>query len=350
MSETLSLASVRLSNNRPIEQFDFVRVNTDRSLTFYNARPRKAHENSQKNLDDKRGVYNSYMSRATASKIKKMLRLWMGAMQIGLDHAQKTYGSRRRAVYYPRFLTLTIPEKQTETDQEFKRRYLERFIQELKRQCGVKYYFWKAEPQGNGNIHFHFIIDRYIDKHKVQRLWCHIIKPYVERWQKKIGDETRLPPATQIEQIRSFKKLGEYAVKYCLKGNKDDQRGIAGRIWGASLELKNLKGLEMYHDEVARHQVQHELQQVKHYKLEHHSGDEYYQHIVLTNAAWRQMHTTRLKLTNHCKSIYESLYEGRTLEYEKRVKREIVGTKYLFNRYILANDPVLNIAAPVVVQ
>jgi hypothetical protein len=346
MGEALSLANVR-DSNKPIEHFDFVRVNPDRSFTFYNARPREQNENSQKNLDEKRNQFNGYMSRATASRIKKMLHQWLGAMKIGLDHAQKTFGNKRRAVYYPRFLTLTIPDKQKETDQEFKRKYLERFIQELKRQCGVKYYFWKAEPQQNGNIHFHFIIDRYIDKHQVQKLWCHIIDPYVKAWQKKIGDSSRLPPATKIEKIRSFKKLGEYAVKYCLKDNKEDQRGIKGRIWGASRALKNLKGFEIYHDEVQRAQIQFELDQVQHYKLEYHSGDDYYTHIVLSAAAWKHMHVTRLKLTNHFKDMYQKLYQGRTLDYEKRVKREIMGTQYMFNRYIFTNEPRANLAAPV---
>lgn len=348
--EQLSLANVRFSNERPLEQFDFVRVNTDRSVTFYNSRPRKAHENSQKNLDDKRGDYNGYMSRATASRIKKMLRLWMSAITVGLDHAKKTYGNYKRATYYPRFVTLTLPEKQIEDDKAFKRKYLERFIQELKRQCGVKYYFWKAEPQQNGNIHFHFLIDRYIDKHKLQRLWCHIIKPYVVRWQKRIGDETRLPPATKIEQIRSMKKLGEYAVKYCLKDNEDGKRGIRGRIWGASRELKALKGLELYHGEVSRHQLEFELEQIQHYKVDYAAHDEYFCHVVLSKAAWRQMTTTRLALTKHCADIFKQLYQGRTLDYEKRVKREIINTPYLFERYILRNDPINNLAAPVVLQ
>jgi hypothetical protein len=279
-----------------------------------------------------------------------MLRLWMSAIQVGMDHSKKTYGNYRRSKYYPRFITLTLPEKQIEDDQTFKRKYLERFIQELKRQCGVKFYFWRAEPQQNGNIHFHFIVDRFIEKNKLTRLWSHIIKPYVERYQQKRNDFTTLPPCTQIEQIRSMKKLGEYAIKYCLKENEEGKRAIKGRIWGASRELKALKGLEVYHGEVQRHQLQFELEQVQHYQLEYAAHDEHFVHIVLSPAAWRQMTTTRLAVTNHCKKLYQMLYNGPTLEYERRVKKQILNTRYLFERYILDNDPIRNMAAPVVYQ
>jgi len=346
MSESLSLATVRLSNSRPLEQFDFIRINPDRSVTWYNSRPRKQHENSQKNLDEKRGQYNGFMSDATTSKVKKMLSLWMAAMQVGIDHAKKTYGDGKKCPYYPRFLTLTLPSKQKEGDQEFKRKYLERFIQELKRRCLVKYYFWKAEPQGNGNIHFHFIIDRWVDKVKIQKIWCHILEPYVLEYQKKHGDCTRLPPCVKIERVRNQKKLGDYAVKYALKEGDEDRRAIEGRIWGASKELKELKGLEVYHGEVARHQLEFEMDQVKHYKVDYAGQDEYYCHVKFSNVAWKQMNLTRMHLTKHIEKIYKALYNGRTLDYEKMVKKKILNSNYLFNRYLYAFDPVNNVAAP----
>jgi hypothetical protein len=348
MGDKLSLANVRFSNNRPLDHFDAMRINPDRSVTWYmNKSGKRIHEKSLENLDQKRGQYNGFMSRATASKIKRMLKLWMGAITIGLDHAQKTYGNKRRCLYYPRFLTLTLPDKQIESDQEFKRLYLERFIQEIKRGHGVKYYFWKAEPQKNGNIHFHLILDRFIDKHKIQKLWCHIIEPYVQRYQERTGSD-QLPPATQIEKIRSFKHLGEYAVKYCLKENAEGVRAIKGRIWGASRELKDLKSLECYHSEVIRHQIEFEMQQVQNYHLEYAAQDEHFTHVVFSKAAWKQMIVARAALTKHMEDLYKRLYNGRTLDYEKRVQKHILSVNYQMHRYNLRNDPVNNVALPVV--
>lgn len=347
----LSLASVRLSNEKPLESFDYVRINPDKSATWFNRRPREAHENSQKNLDEKRGEYNGYMSRATKSKIKKMLRLWLSAMTVGLDHAKKTYGNRRKCDYYPRFITLTIPVKQMETDQEFKRKYLERFLQELKRTYKVRHYFWKAEPQKNGNIHFHLIVDRYIDKWAVQKVWCHIIKPYVEAYQAKQDDPTVLPPCTDIQQVKNFDRLAEYALKYCLKDETgEEKRPIKGRIWGASKALKDLKTLEAYHGEVSRHVFEAEAEAVQHYKLEHAETSEYFVHVVFHPAAWKQMRTTRLNLTNHIKKIYKQLYNGRTLDYEARIKKTVHRENYEYQRRIFTFDPVITAAGPYTLQ
>jgi hypothetical protein len=158
----------------------------------------------------------------------------------------------------------------------------------------------------------------------------------VQRYQERTGSD-QLPPATQIEKIRSFKHLGEYAVKYCLKENAEGVRAIKGRIWGASRELKDLKSLECYHSEVIRHQIEFEMQQVQNYHLE-----------VFSKAAWKQMIVARAALTKHMEDLYKRLYNGRTLDYEKRVQKHILSVNYQMHRYNLRNDPVNNVALPVV--
>jgi len=144
--DALSLSNVRFYDNRQPSEFDFVRIQPGRSLTFFNSRKRPPKDESLKNLE-KRGDYNGNMSRATSSKVKKMLKLWMAAMQVGLDHADKTYGNKRRCPWYPRFITLTLPAEQYHTDQEIRRKFLDRFIKQLQRKAQVRYYFWKRSPK-----------------------------------------------------------------------------------------------------------------------------------------------------------------------------------------------------------
>ena len=343
--DALSLSNVRFYDNRQPSEFDFVRIQPGRSLTFFNSRKRPPKDESLKNLE-KRGDYNGSMSRATSSKVKKMLKLWMAAMQVGLDHADKTYGNKRRCPWYPRFITLTLPSEQRHTDQEIRRKFLDRFIKQLQRKAQVRYYFWKAEAQKNGNIHFHLIVDRYIHRDQVQKWWSHILQPYTEQYQMK-HKTSDLPPCTQIERIRSFKKLAEYAIKYSLKDSGEEYRTIEGRIWGASKELKELKGLEVYHGEVLRSQVEFEMDQVKGYKVDYLKSEDHFLHVILSKRAWKQMTCTRLAVTNHVKKIYECLYGGRTIDYEQKIQKTVNRAHYEFNRYLYRNNPANNLALPV---
>lgn len=201
------------------------------------------------------GEYNGFMSRNTKSQIKKMLCNWMQALK---SNSQESKGNPKIKTT---FLTLTLSSDQIHTDNEIKRNYLNRFIIELKRKFGVQNYFWRAESQNkneknNGRIHFHLIIDNYIDKTAVRELWNKIQSDYVDRYFEKTG-KTKAPPSTYIEFPKSLEGLVDYAIKYSLKetpqlsekGNKTKQtntfkneyRKIEGRIWGCSDQLRQIK-------------------------------------------------------------------------------------------------------------
>ncbi len=40
----------------------------------------------------------------------------------------------------------------------------------MKKSYQVDYYVWKAEPQKNGNIHFHILMDRWVDYKDINRI------------------------------------------------------------------------------------------------------------------------------------------------------------------------------------
>lgn len=87
--------------------------------------------------------------------------------------------------YLCTFLTLTLPSKQIHTDKEISKFCLNPFLTYARKYFGVRYYIWKKEVQGNGNLHYHIVTDRYIDSKYLRRTWNRIINVgYVEGCEK----------------------------------------------------------------------------------------------------------------------------------------------------------------------
>lgn len=129
------------------------------------------------------------------------------------------------------FITLTLSEKQKHTDVEFKRLVFQPFLDYLRKyewldaqrqSRKLKYYFWRAESQANGNIHFHICTDAYIDKRIIQWNW--------NRFLDKAGYNARSPifaksqaPSTHVRSIHKVSKIASYLSKYCGKNSKGVQ-------------------------------------------------------------------------------------------------------------------------------
>jgi hypothetical protein len=265
--EIMRLSSARFCNKesgQPVSLGNWSRVQFqgDGSIIFTleSERPELSEEIKDKRLQnlEKVGQYNGFLSRNTKSRVKKMLSNWMQAIKSNHQNQNTTIPGLKKVE--PTFLTLTLSDDQRHDDNHIKRRYLGRFIQELKRKHGLKNYFWRAESQNinatnNGRIHFHLILDIYIEKEIVRSLWNEIQRDYVLSYLERTKN-TRPPASTYIEQPKNFEGIVDYCLKYILKsspeidekGNKTDQsdtfkqkyRKIEGRIWGASDELKAL--------------------------------------------------------------------------------------------------------------
>lgn len=94
--------------------------------------------------------------------------------------------------YRMSFITLTLPAKQCHGDTFIKSNFLNQFLVELRRNYGLTNYVCKAELQKNENIHFHLLIDRYIDYQALRRRWNRCIEKggYVSKYQKKMSNLT----------------------------------------------------------------------------------------------------------------------------------------------------------------
>lgn len=193
-----------------------------------------------------RGQYNGFMSPKTKSKVRQYLSTWIQSVQ-----EIKTNPNRHKAKKKPylTFVTLTLPSKQQHDDNEIKRKILVPFIQELRRNHDVWNYFWRAESQKNGNIHFHLIIDSYIDSITLRGCWNkHVdMLNYVKEFTLKHGHNN--PNSTDIHKLRDIKSASAYVLKYVSKDS--GYRPIKGRIHGCSDRVRVLRPYEIEIDETA---------------------------------------------------------------------------------------------------
>lgn len=145
---------------------------------------------------------------------------------------------------YVAFVTLTLPTKQKHSDKVLKRLQT-RYIENLQKTYGVKYYVWKAEAQRNGNIHFHLLIDKWIHWTIHRKLWNKQLDKlgYLDEYFEKHGN--RNPNTTDVHSLKKdkrgkkLKNITSYIIKYMTK-LEFGKRPILGQLWGCSDSTKNL--------------------------------------------------------------------------------------------------------------
>ena len=176
-----------------------------------------------------------------------------------------------------KFVTLTLASPQIHTDTEIRHMLLNHFLTELRQKFGLENYVWKAEKQENQNLHFHVLIDIFIDHRKIREIWNRIqnklgyierfragikqkgfeyyyeaarknnkyisTEQILERWQKGERENWKQPPGTEIKQVARIKKASAYFAKYFSKEDKIEA-GF-GRIWYASRNVSRYPILKM---------------------------------------------------------------------------------------------------------
>jgi len=197
---------------------------------------------------NRKQAYNGFMSDATQRHVTKILSTWHEAINVYNDlHVNDKSESKRMITV----ITLTLSDDQKHDDKFIKRYMLDRYLVVLKRYYDVKYFFWKAEKQANGRIHFHLMVDSYIDMAIIQEEWNKIQREhgYTENYEKKYKKSE--PPSTHVECIKNDHRAIRYMMKYLQKAQKESEAldlKVSGRIWGCSTELKNLKPYSIAED------------------------------------------------------------------------------------------------------
>jgi hypothetical protein len=98
------------------------------------------------------------------------------------------------------------------------------------------FYYWVAEKQQNGNIHFHILTDKFVDWKWIRKAWNTRLETlgYISEFKAKHGHNN--PNSTDVEDIRSLAKSAVYVTKYTTK--IDQQGKIQGRLHGECDLLK----------------------------------------------------------------------------------------------------------------
>ncbi|MFK5894428.1 MAG: hypothetical protein QM504_14505 [Pseudomonadota bacterium] len=192
-------------------------------------------KNSRKNLIRSK-EYNGYISKSTTKRINCMVESLIFAIEQNQEESMKIGKSTK---IQPTFITLTLSYAQIQSDNYIKRNMLMRFIELCKNNKGVVNYIWRAEPQVNGNIHFHIIADKFIKWQWIREKWNEIQSKheYLDAFEQKHGH--RDPNSTDIHGLQRVNNIAAYICKYMTKDKP--LRKIEGRIWGCSKNLHKMK-------------------------------------------------------------------------------------------------------------
>lgn len=208
------------------------------------------------------------------------------------------------------FVTLTLSAPQLHTDNQIKSELLNQFFVEFRKKWKVKHYLWRAEPQKNGNIHFHLICDKFIPWHELRSVWnrCQSKLGYIDRFKAK--HKHRNPNSTDIHSVKNVKNLSRYLAKYMTKNKQE--REIQGRQWGLSQSLSKVKSAKHERDR----QINMELDFIRQAFKKQVVVNEYVTCIYVSVAEWSRVvkgYLYKLFMSylryhnNPCRNILENL-------------------------------------------
>lgn len=202
--------------------------------------------NSLANLDTKHS--STDISKSAAKRYTKYMNAFCEMVRYARHKASSVMSSYS---VYISFITLTLPEEQKETDKESKRNLLNYLIITLKRKYNVVNYCWRAETQANGNIHYHIMADRYINKKELREVWekILILNGYEIDNQASNGYKSF---STWVIGAKDPEAIRKYMTKYMTKTAKTtdseredyeepSRRGVEGRKIGCSDSMRKIE-------------------------------------------------------------------------------------------------------------
>ena len=242
MREVLNYPMLQVRGNKVIEY----------QLTEWNSYAKS--EEQLELINNTKSAYSGEVTEGSKKRMKRCLLLWAESVNLFNSDYRHTVRSNEKKLV---FLTLTLSAVQIHSDQEIKSKILKPFMRYLREIQGCTSYIWKAEVQKNGNIHFHVIIDQFVDKDLIRSKWneCQDNLGYHERYQQKFGDKQA--PSTQIELVENQEQIERYIGKYISKSQ--GCRSIEGRVWDASKNVKSLRYFEIERDMPTEKSLQKEV-------------------------------------------------------------------------------------------
>lgn len=196
---------------------------------------RGPQKNSKSLSNLKKAKFQGKLSSTQRRIIKQKLTAWLTSIE---SYNNQEFLKSRHKDRYPVFLTLTLCSKQMTNDQDVKRKLLDPMIKYLKRQSDIQEYFWRAEKQKNGNIHFHLIVDKYVKYEDALKGWNRLQEKngYIDKFEEKNGHRT--PNSVDVRGCESVDNFINYVIDYAVKDEKNTK--VEGRIYGMSDNIKEI--------------------------------------------------------------------------------------------------------------
>lgn len=307
-SESIGLyntfSSAKKSQDQEKIPIPYLKIYSDRIILYPRiddfAKCKKPHENSLKNLKKKK--YQGNISKNQKRVIKQKLNAWLKSIIVNNKMSYRKY---RRKDYYPVFITLTLSEKQKHTDKYIRRHMLELFIKNIKNRHNIKYYFWRAETQNNGNIHYHIIIDKYIRYQEIRDIWNKIQKRYgyLDNYFEKHGHIDA--NSTDVKGVHDVDNFINYILKYVIKD--ENNRKIQGKVYGLSDDLREIN---VYSD-LMDNEMSDILIQMQNNNLTTSYDNEHFTVILFNKEFYesRQYELLEIRQSNYYYNLYVNLYE-----------------------------------------
>jgi hypothetical protein len=216
------------------QEFKYLKLNAG-SIVLYNRRSSLGLKSviKSKSLDNLKKSYQSKsLTNKSKNKIKKIVWHWSNHIQISQELYKRKKMPKRNYIV---MITLTLSSVQKLTDKEVTSKLLHNFLIQLKKKYHKINYLWVAEKQKNGNIHYHIVVDRFVHKDWVQKVWNKIQSNYhyIDDFEKKFHH--RNPPSTKITGQKQMHDPAHYITKYINK--VDSKQEIECKKWDCSNDL-----------------------------------------------------------------------------------------------------------------
>lgn len=243
-------------------------------IEYTGSRKHSADHSPLKNLKGKE-AYAGLLSSGSKKRLRRAIQL---ICAIAEPKKAMNFKLNKEFTFRLNFITLTLPGPQGAiTDREIHKRCVDPWLKKAKRRFKLRSYIWRAERQGNGNLHFHLVTDTYIPYDQLRDTWNDNLNAlgFIDRFEKKHGH--RHPNSTDVHAIKQVRNLAAYFSKYMAKGEKcfedlvaqppfrkakmaigkkslqahykriltREESKIGGRVWDCSANLKQKGNCEL---------------------------------------------------------------------------------------------------------
>lgn len=242
---------------------EYVSISPSRITTFGRLEPKTqkynehweslTDEQKAKILGNKPPRFKEHSGIISPKAKRRMLKAIDWLLMLSENKTVHSPSTKKKFKFKVSFITLTLASEQVHSDNEIKKELLNQFLIEARKKWSVDKYVWRAEKQNNGNIHFHIVVDKFIQYDRLRKVWNRIQnklgyvdryadnqkafhsdgfkfqKKFAKNWsyakQKKAYHEGMAcnwinPNSTDIHSVAKVKNLANYIGKYCSKNPK----------------------------------------------------------------------------------------------------------------------------------